>query len=159
MKRKLLIYLALSSAGCLSYAAADPPKVSVVSKDNVKTSIVRTDISKIDISSDKVKIIKHNGEEISFDKAAISKILLSEGISGIVEVEDPQIRVYPYSTDDIIHVEGAKEGERYYLIGLNGHILQSGACHEDMEISIGSQSNGVYLLVLGNNTYKIVKYN
>lgn len=158
-KRYLLLSLVVS-AGTVLLASAAEPSVSVVDRQDNKSSTPRSEIARINLGSENVEIVKRNGETLSFDKAAIARILLSDSDTGIDEIYEGEspVSVSPRMTEDIVNITGAEASTPYYLFDINGHLRISGRCMPDgTSLSLGAFDKGLYLLVVGESTYKIVK--
>ena len=159
MRKRLLTYSLAFSLGGIFTAAATEPYVSVVDKQEKKTSVTRSDVARINLQTGKVEIEMTNGEKLTFDKETIARILMADNSSGIEEITESGINVTPRMTSDIVRIDGVSNATPYYLFDLNGRLMLSGTCLPDggTELSLGAFQKGLYLLVVGSDTFKIVK--
>lgn len=158
MRKRLLIYsLAFSLGGILTISATEP-SVSVVDRQENKSSVPRSEISRINLGTGQVEIVKKNGDKLTFNKETIARILMADQNSGIEEVTESGISVSPRLTEDIVRIDGVTDAVCFYLFDLNGQLCLSGNCLSDgTELSLGAFKKGLYLLVVGEETFKIVK--
>lgn len=154
---KRLTLLSCAVLGFLTGYASEP-QISVMDRQGTKSSVVRSDVSRINLKPDIIEIIRKNGDKLTFSKETISRILLSDTESGISDIRETDISVSPTMTRDIVRITGIQEPTNFYLFDLNGQIRLSGMClPNECEISISSLQKGLYLLVFGQNTFKIIK--
>lgn len=159
MNKKLLTLLLLAPIGLLNPARATEPSVSVIDKDEGKSSIERSKVSRIYLNEEEVEIKLKDGTSLKFNKESISRILLGDTENaGIEETVRTNLTVYPLVTSDFLNINGCDDIEQYYLFDLNGHLCLSGTVTpEGKNISLSHLPAGLYLLVVENQTFKIVK--
>lgn len=160
MNKRILLYSLAVSIGAVLTASAAEPAVSVVDRQDQKSSTARSDVARINLGATSVEIVKRNGEKLTFDKATIAKILLADKEAGIEEIRDAEsaISVYPRATDDIVNIAGTDGPMSYYLFDINGQLRMTGTCQPDgTQLSLATLNKGLYLLVVGEDTFKIVK--
>lgn len=154
---KRLTLLSCAVLGFLTGYASEP-QISVMDRQGTKSSVVRSDVSRINLNSDIIEIIRKKGEKLTFDKETVSRILFSDTESGVSETTESDISVSPTITREIVRITGIQEPTDFYLLDLNGQIRLSGMCQpNECEISLASLQKGLYLLVFGQNTFKIIK--
>lgn len=158
MAKRLPICSLCLSLGSIIAANATSPHVSVVDKQESKSSIPRSEVSRINLGDGNVEIVRKNGETLNFSKEDIARILLYDELAGIEETFVSGIFVSPRITHDLIRIGGTDSNTRFHLFDMNGSLRFAGICNADTtEVSLASLQNGIYLLVVGRETFKIVK--
>lgn len=143
--------------GCLLPSRAADPAVTVEDRSGNTTQVLKAEVQRINLNQGTVEIIRRNGERITFDRATIRRILTSDYLA-VDEVEQSSVSVEPRMTTDIVRVEGLAEAAPYYLFDIGGQLRLAGTCTPDgAELSLGSFPSGLYLLVVGDETFKIIK--
>ena len=73
-------------------------------------------------------------------------------------VASSSIRVYPNPTADMLIIDGAKAKQEIEMYSLNGTKVFSAQSQEGVNtIHVAELPNGVYMLRLGNETFKLIK--
>lgn len=154
---KRLIILSCAIGSLLTVMASDP-SVTVVPKQGSMSTVNRSEVSRINLNAGTVEIVRKNGDKLTFDKETISRILLADDGSGVEDISESGITVSPKMTQDIVKISGITEPTDFYLFDINGQTKLFGRCCQDVtEISIGAFQKGLYLLVVGQETFKIIK--
>lgn len=162
MKLNTLFSLMALSLGSLTCFAAEPeevPAITVVNSNGTETSVEKSQVSRIGLSSQTVQLMLSDGSVMEFDKKSIERIMLTGvAIDGLKDITAPTIKVYPRTFSDILNIEGGERGEKYTVFNLNGVPELRGRITGDVsQIETRGLKDGVYLLVVGKETFKIIK--
>lgn len=77
--------------------------------------------------------------------------------SGLTEISQETIMVYPNPVNDVLHIHGAT-GSNMILYDLRGQVIISQKLHSDHElVDLSALPWGVYAIKIGNKTLRIVK--
>ncbi len=93
---------------------------------------------------------KHN-RDAQPDIGAVEYIVTS-----INNISDKKIVAYPNPTSDNIYLKGLSEDTAFRIVDLSGKILREGNTRNKI-ISLNHLPQGIYLIKINQNTYKIVK--
>ncbi len=93
----------------------------------------------------------NNTRDTNPDIGAIEYIL-----TGINEFKDNQLILYPNPTTEIVYLKGLLEDTNFSIIDLSGKTILKSSTMNKM-LSIKELSQGIYLIKINQNTYKIVK--
>lgn len=152
--KKFTLSLALACA--LGVTAAEPG-VTVVMHDGTVTSVPRSGIARINLAGTDVVVEQKDAGELSFPKADVARIVLSDE-SGIAATQTEAVAVYPLATPDVLTVAGLATPRRADIFSRSGATVFSDTLQPGTTtLSLSSLPADVYLLRLGDKTYKIVK--
>jgi hypothetical protein len=105
-----------------------------------------------------IKCQLSNGE--STELTGVRKISFENNdFTAIEDVTTPStIRVYPNPTADMLIIDGAAAKQEIAIYSLNGSKVLSAQSQEGTNtIQVSELPNGVYLLLLSNETFKLIK--
>lgn len=105
-----------------------------------------------------IKCQLSNGE--STELTGVRKISFENNdFTAIEDVTTPStIRVYPNPTADMLIIDGAAAEQEIAIYSLNGSKVLSAQSQEGTNtIQVSELPNGVYLLLLSNETFKLIK--
>ncbi|MCD6065020.1 MAG: C-terminal target protein, partial [Flavipsychrobacter sp.] len=92
-----------------------------------------------------------------FTSSAWSTVALRTGSTGIENIDETGVRIYPNPATDLVHIEGAK-ATGYSVVGTTGQTVQQGTIENEL-ISIEQLPAGIYILKLDSSTrvYRLIK--
>lgn len=77
----------------------------------------------------------------------------SQTSTGILDLPEDDIRIYPNPVQNILYIESATVPE-YQIFDVDGHCLLKG---ENSSIDVSILKTGTYLLLINNQTFKFIK--
>ena len=93
----------------------------------------------------------------SFQVSDVEKMLFSYNIS-IEDIVTEECRVYPNPVSSFLKISSANtEVNHYRLFSIDGRELVSGSCHNDETVNVSALPQGLYLLKVNGQTFKISK--
>jgi hypothetical protein len=79
--------------------------------------------------------------------------------TAVEDVDNMNVSVYPNPTQGLFTVSNVDAGTSVAVYSLTGaKVFETGSTNSVMNIDITSQPNGVYIMVVGDKSYKIVKH-
>jgi hypothetical protein len=79
--------------------------------------------------------------------------------TGIGEINAfEELSFYPNPVHDELFIEGLKNQETYFIYDVSGKVINQGMVDLDGRISISGISNGMYVLMVGNQRSKLIVY-
>lgn len=165
--RILLLLFLFTNAVILFAMAGDVPRVSVEYIDK-STSAYTNAISAIG------RIVFKNGKAaIIYEDESIEDLGKTEDINKISfsaendiytdniatslntnNIRETNVSVFPNPVSDILHIEGIGEGQIVNLFDIKGHLIYSDTGNT---VNIKDMPQGVYLLKVGSELFKIIK--
>lgn len=151
----------------VSVVADDVPKVSVeyINKSTSAYTNAINKIGRIVFKNGKAAIIYDDesiedlGETVAINKISFSNVGKTESDNvatsqEIINDQSVSVSVYPNPVSDILHIEGMTEGQVIRLFNPEGRLVYSDT---KGTINLKDMSQGVYLLKVGNDVFRIVK--
>jgi len=139
-------------------ADAAEPKVSVVDREGNKTFFDRSEISSINLKTDRVEIIGTDGKTTAFDKKGIAVINLSDKEAKVETITKQGRQISIIATKDHIMVQNIGPSTAWRLFDAAGHVVKSGEFSgNDGMVSISDVDSGVYLFTVAGRTVKFIK--
>ena len=85
--------------------------------------------------------------------ASVQKIIFSEELTAVDNVEKGTILIYPNPTQDMLYIQGI-EAQTLRVYDLYGHALQT---THGTEVSVSNLPVGTYLLQIGTQVVRFIK--
>ena len=133
--------------------------------DNMQYQAYQSDIHKIVLNDSTATIISNKGDflfvdgDVNLSKVVFSTESFPPGPSGYQDVIISPLHIYPNPTQNLIHIEGTKQGGRVQIVSLDGYVIKS-THTKDSEtiIEVQDLSAGTYLLQINNQVVKFIKH-
>jgi hypothetical protein len=92
-----------------------------------------------------------------FTSSAWSTVALRTGSTGVANIDETGVRIYPNPAKDVVHIKGTK-ATGYSVVSTTGQTVQQGTIENEL-ISIEQLPAGIYILKLDSSTrvYRLIK--
>lgn len=154
IKSRILVLL-LILAGYLSCTAQT--NVEILFRDAGSQTFTVDNTGKLYFDNGYLIVDEGHAVPVSFAIPDIQKILFSSP-TDINDISAHGCRIYPNPASSFIKIENETGIESFYqLFALDGRLLMSGKCSNNESITISDLPQGLYLLRINSQTFKISK--
>jgi choice-of-anchor B domain-containing protein len=94
---------------------------------------------------------------VNITEAGIDYFHVSNASVLEIAEQSDNIEIFPNPVCNQLQVKGAHEGDNYFLVDINGRILQQGIADENFIIDMSSFMNGTYFIQIGTSNRKVIK--
>lgn len=157
-KELLLILLVFLFAGAATLRAQSS-KVKVVRADGSATEMGAGTVQRIEIGAGAVTIVPVSGESQTVNLTDLKGLCFGTFVfSGIGQVISNEMKVWPVTATDRLHVSGVPAGTSVVLYNSNG--AKAAECKSDGSTTtfrVGNLPDGVYVVKVGGYATKFIK--
>jgi len=152
--KKLLLGIVILLLGTLPILAQT--EVTLHFYNNGSQDFTVSEYGKIYFDNGYLYIDEGTSTPYSFEVANIQKMLFSHTLD-IEDIATDDLRIYPNPASTYLKIESNREQNHYQIFSMEGRILQTGVCKNGESIGLSTLPQGLYLINVDGQTFKITK--
>ncbi len=160
-KKIFFVALVLMTSFAIQTQAAEAAKdhLIITNFDKTERANALSSLGKLVFSTDSLFLISNQGVTLANEAIKnVRKISFGPGSATNTEtISSNSLYVYPNPTQDVIIVNGAKDGETVRIFDMKGGMLKQAKISGETKIDVASLATGNYVLQIGTQILKFIK--
>ncbi|MDP4278443.1 MAG: T9SS type A sorting domain-containing protein [Bacteroidota bacterium] len=157
MKLTFLLFLSFSLLGIAGSYADNQKSLTIQTLDGSEKKVTVTEIRKLTFLNDQLIINYTDGASASQALSTINKLYFSTSTGLKQPVSNSRLAVYPNPVAEMLTIiNAAQQTNRLTLFSLDGTVItRKQFSSGEIQLDMSTLANGLYLLNINNQTFKI----